>query len=251
MNDITEVLALLRPYDPIGVEKVRIGARGDCGYVMLDRFRPGQTLFSFGVGHDTSFDADLVGRGVRAHLFDHTIEDLPDPKLKAFLHRVGLAECFDANMPGATLATHVARYAPSDTAADMLLKIDVEGYEWGALDAAPDCMLAQFEQIVVEFHRLHMIAAPHCGELIQRALHKLDRGFVPFHVHSHNQFDHKMVAGLPVPQLLEVSYARRGLCGFVPSRMRFPTPLDFPCNPNMPEHRLWMWPFLPESVTTA
>jgi hypothetical protein len=74
---IQEALALLRPYDIAGAEKIRLGREMDGGYVMLAGHSLPSVLYSFGIGDEISFEYDLALRGCHSHLFDHTINGLP------------------------------------------------------------------------------------------------------------------------------------------------------------------------------
>lgn len=246
MTDILATLAMLRPFDAVNRRKVRLGSEGDGGYVMIDRFRPGQMLFSFGVGDNVSFDFDAAERGVKPLLFDHTIETLPDAHTWCQFHRIGLGAVADDRLPVDTLHALVDVHA-GQTRNDLLLKLDVEGAEWTSLDVTPEDVLARFEQIVVEWHWLQWLREQSGADRIDRVWRKLAQNFRPVHVHGHNHFDFVTTGGLPIPPILEVTYARDDLFSLVPSKQRFPVAgLDFPCDPDRPEHLLWFWPFMPD-----
>ena len=239
-----EVLEMLRPYDPVGIAKVRVGERRDGGYVMLDQLRAGQTVISYGVGRSVSFEVDLAARGLCPHLFDHTVSALPIDNERIAFHHEGVGPERDKEKLLDTVAAHVAAFgAPG--ANNMILKMDVECAEWQAILATPDDVLCRFEQIVMELHDLGGIAYRGNRPFRVRFFEKLNQNFRLCHVHSNCAKDFMTVDGLPVPNFLEVSYARRDLCEFAPSRTVFPTELDAPCHAGKPEHRLWFFPFLP------
>ena len=243
-NDYTviETLEMLRPFDPEGIGKVRIGGMADGGYVMLDAFRPGQTVISYGVGRNISFEIDLANRGLHPHLFDHTVEGLPTSDPRCTFHREGVGPRHAP--PLGTITAHVTSHTPPQRN-DLILKMDVECAEWDALLVTPDDVLARFEQIVIELHSLGSIAHQGGRNLRAWVFEKLNRNHFLFHVHSNCVRGLDTVGGLPVPAFLEVTYARRDLCAAVPSRTLFPTTLDYPCYNGNPEHLLWFWPFIP------
>jgi hypothetical protein len=242
-DDVIDFLARLAPMDPVGVAKTRIGGDADGGYVMLDCIRPAAPVLSYGVGPDITFDLAMAERGHQVTAFDHTVETMPGAHENLRWVREGIGERDTPEKHLATLATHAARHA--EAGEDMILKLDVEGAEWHALLAAPDALLARFQQIVGEFHSFESIA--HAGGLGLRreVLQKLLRQFALVHVHSNNSQPFFTVHGMPVSNLLELSFVRRDVCRTVPSTALFPTALDRPCNPRLPEHRLWFYPFLP------
>lgn len=66
----------------------------------------------------------------------------------------------------------------------LLLKLDVEGSEWGALAHAKLEDLQQMRQIVVEFHRLDFVE---CHAFFASVVRKvLDAGFAVAHIHGNN-----------------------------------------------------------------
>lgn len=242
-DEALDFLSLLAPMDPVGVAKTRLGGDADGGYVMLDCIRPSVPVLSYGVGPDVTFDLAMAERGHPVIAFDHTVETIPGTHEKLRWVREGIAERDEPDKRLASLATHASRHAPSGE--DMILKLDVEGAEWHALLAAPDTLLARFQQIVGEFHSFESIA--HAGGLGLRrdVLQKLLRQFALVHVHSNNAQPFFTVHGMPVSNLLELSFVRLDVCPTVPSTALFPTALDRPCDPRAPEHRLWFYPFLP------
>lgn len=242
--ELLEVLELLRPWDPVADRKIRVGRSGDGGYVMLDRLRPGQVAFSYGIGHDASFDAALAERGLRVHMFDHTVAAPANLHHLCSFHPEGVGLKQDPQVPCDTLAAHVARHAAGR--GDLVLKMDVEGVEWHALVDTPDDVLRQFEQIVMEMHSFESLVHPGGRLLRGTVLAKLQKHFRLIHVHSNNSQELFTVDGLPVANLLEVSFARLDMCDFVASSTVFPTDLDAPCMPTKAEHRLWFYPFLPQ-----
>ena len=240
---VVDALRLLAPQDVAGARKIRIGGPGDGGYVMIDMLRPGAMVLSFGVGPTVSFDRDLADRGHKVHLFDHTIDALPDTHPHFTWHRQGLGAVPGGDLP--TLAEHMA-HLPADSI-DPLLKIDIEGAEWTALAHTDPALLARFSQIVLEVHDLHRLGEEAFNATAIRALTAL-ADFAPVHVHANNFAPIADVAGLAVPEVLEVTFLRRDLAQFRPSTTTYPTPHDTPNFAGAEDHLLWFFPFLPGSA---
>ncbi len=247
MTAVMDALALLTPYD-IDRPKIRIGPPTDGGYVFADRLVPAQTIVSYGISTEYRFDAEMAARGHRVFMFDHTIDGIQATHRNMLWFKEGVA---GASAPGQMLYSiedHLKRHAIAGN--DLILKMDVEGAEWEALDACPDETLARFEQIVIEVHALNAMADPVFRAQFTEVMRKLNRHFILFHVHANNcdgQNGLSIVAGMPVSALLELSYVRRDVCRAAPSRTLYPTSLDYP-NVPAPEKLLWFFPFLP---TTA
>jgi hypothetical protein len=128
--------------------------------------------------------------------------------------------------------------------------MDVEGFEYEAFDALPRNQLQRFQQIVFEIHSLHSLADRAFRARYLRVLRKLNEDFTLFHVHANNfdgQNTYSFIAGVPVSNLLELSYVRSDLVNRRPSETLYPTDIDFP-NVHPQDKKLWFFPFLPTSV---
>jgi hypothetical protein len=119
---------------------------------------------------------------------------------------------------------------------DLILKIDIEGDEWPVLDAMPSSAFARFAQITGEFHFFSEIVLNEDQyQRARRVLDKLDRHFCVIHNHATNGHPILNVAGVLVPSLMEITFASRARYQFKPSTECFPTPLDAPNHPHLPE----------------
>jgi hypothetical protein len=241
---VIETLALLRPYDLPNETKVRIGAPGDGGYVLIDRLRPTQPVMSFGVGPSITFEEDLAARGHEVFLFDHTVDALPKNHARFRWRREGVEGESDPEHALFTLAQH-CRHLPT-TGDAPILKMDIEGSEWAVLARTPVGILARFEQIVLELHDLDKLNDADYNDRVRMALLQL-ADFTLCHVHVNNFGGVAMVEGVPVPKSLEVTYLRSDLSVSVPSKTNYPTPIDTPNYHHWPDTPLWFFPFMPGS----
>ncbi len=241
---IFDLLSDLTPYDVPGCGKMRVGSPNDGGYVMLDRLRPSQAVFSYGLSWNIAFEADLARRGHTVFMFDHTIEALPEqhPGLNWF--KEGLAAVSAPEQRLFALPDHLARLAPD--AWGMILKLDIEGAEWDALAALPAAVLDRFEQIVVELHDFRRAGEPGWRNRAKTVLHKLAQAFTVHHVHGNNHAPLAVVGNMfPVADVIEVSYIRRDLEPRAGLSALLPSYLDAPNDPARPEMPLWFFPFVP------
>ena len=71
---------------------MRIGAKNDGGYVLLDDFENIKIAYSFGVSSEISFDKGLADKNIDVYMYDHTIEKLPFSNLKFHWKKIGLTE---------------------------------------------------------------------------------------------------------------------------------------------------------------
>ena len=248
MNPVIEALALLTPFD-IDIPKRRIGPHGDGGYVFADRFCPSQAVVSYGIGSEYRFDRIMAEAGHTVHMFDHTIDGIEQAHLSMLWRREGVAGLSDPANNLFTIEDQLARYGVEGDR--LILKMDVEGAEFDAIGLASDATLSRFEQIVIEVHLLAHLGNDAFRQHVTRMLRRLNRHFTLFHVHANNCDGPDalhIVSGVPVSNLLELSYIKTSVVSRSPSRTLYPTVFD---HPNVPanDKLLWFFPFLPTPVS--
>ena len=222
---------LLQPKRVLGFEKVRVGRDFDGGYILVDDFSAIDGALSFGVSDDASWDLDIAQRNIPVHQFDHTIDRGPVDHTLIHFHKVRVAE---TDAPGAAcLDTLVERLLSKSKRA--LLKIDIEGDEWGVLNAASPNSLDRFAQIACELHGFRLLADPDWYDRCEAAITKLKALFEVVHVHGNNAQPFTNIANVMLPSLLEVTFANRSCYQFTETDEVFPTPLDRPNLPDRPD----------------
>jgi hypothetical protein len=246
---IIDTLSLLTPFDIRESRKVKIGNRqGDGGYVLYDHLRATQPVYSFGISTEVSFDLELAERGHTILMFDHTIEELPVKHPRFVWKKLGIAGETDPELPLLSLSDHL-RHNGHGGASDIILKMDVEGWEWDVLSRAPSSLLGRFEQIAFEAHGLNHLDSRHLRTKINNSLINLNNTHVLFHVHANNTVPVSEVCGITCPEMLELSYVRRDLVTICDSGTVYPTALDCANIPSRPDTVLDFFPFLPGSLS--
>ena len=233
---IRDLLGRLRPHAAAGHRKLRLGSPHDGGYVVLDDLAGLTAAIGCGVGYDVTFEEQLAARGIPVHLFDHTVAGLPRPHpLLHFLRRpVAVA---NSGLPLALDLAGIVQLCglQPDSA---LLKIDIEGDEWGLFAEAGRAALRPYRQIVCEFHWLERLQSPAFFATAREAVANLMRDFAVVHAHANNYAPLVAVEGLQVPSVLELTLASRHCYRLGATAEEFPTPLDAPNNPGQPDHLL-------------
>ena len=242
---VLRALSHLMPFDLVDERKLLCGAPGDGSYVLVDRCRPDQNVVSFGVGPSIPFEIALAERGHRVFMFDHTIDELPAIHERCVWIKEGISALPGQEPLLRSLDDHLRRIAPSIEPA--ILKIDVEGVEWEIFAEMPAETMAGFEQIAFEAHNLQNLGEPQFNELVCRALSRLSERFTLCHVHANNFGYIHLIENLPVADTLELTYIRSDLVQRLPSATFYPTIHDTPNFPELPELRLWFYPFMPIS----
>lgn len=247
---VLTAVSMLAPSE-IDLSKIRIGPACDGGYILADRFQRNPIL-SFGAGSDISFEIELADRGHEIFLFDHTVPVLPDShhRVKHFLKGIAGSPTVDNLMVDLNGAIALAGLTNRN---DLILKLDVEGCEFNALNAAQS--LQSFEQIAIEIHWLWQLPDEDFRRYYNIMMSNLLKDFTIFHVHGNNcaslrfvggeMTDAGQMGGIPVLDVVELSLIRNDLVTRSENQTSYPTEFDFPNRPDRPDHILWFYPYNP------
>ncbi len=233
-----ELKALLRVMDVDGGRYTRLGQHNDGGYIMLDDFRECSIAYSIGICNDVSWDDEFVKMtGADIYMYDHTIDSLPYEHSKFHWKKTGLGMNDEQDKGLKTLKTLLEENGHSDEKG-MILKIDIEGCEWDVLSNMPDGIMDRFDQIVMEIHNAGDI---NNREKIIKSLKMLNKTHQLIYVHANNNEIVLPLGDWNLPMALEVCYVRKEKYKLVESKRFFPTELDEPNNPSLPDIPLGFW----------
>lgn len=240
--EVLDMLARLAPFRAAGARKLRIGGRNDGGYVMVDDFADLAGAYSIGVGGDCAWDLDIAARGIDVFQFDHEIAAPPATHDRLFFSPLGLAATEDAEKRVTSLDRMLQRNGHAEGA--FLLKIDIENDEWDVLASLDPAILRVFRQIVIELHWFERALEPLRRSIMQTAIRTLTRHHRVVHVHGNNFAPWTILAGVPVPRVLELTLLRDdGRWRFSAGEETYPTALDAPNRPDAPDHQLGLFRF--------
>lgn len=201
---IESYVSLLQPKVP-ELPLNRFGNTNDGGYILIDDFPKNSIIYSIGIFNDASFDLAMAEMGFPVNMFDHTIDALPcEHRLFTFTRR-GLAP---KDSPPDFLSLE-SILATADKSDDLILKMDIEGDEWPVLAASPESLLYRFRQIVIEMHGFTSFSSHEEVQRKIKALERLNCHHQVVHVHANNNAPYEIIGGLPFPDVLEVTYARK------------------------------------------
>lgn len=228
---------LVRPMLAAGVEFVRMGGRGDGGYVMPD---PGENgvAYSLGIADAVSWDLDMAARGFEVWQYDGSV-DAPPVLHPAFHFEKSFIGGTGALPEGWRSLENILRENGHAGRDDLVLQIDIEGSEWDVFTALGEAGLRSFRQIIVELHLpVHDLMLLPLRNAVLRLLNLTHQAV---HVHVNN--------GAPVLELgketlwtvIEVTYLRRDAHQFSPSPFSYPLELDAPCHKLRIEPRPGKW----------
>lgn len=240
---VQSTLASLRPVTT-GVPLVRIGGTGDGGYLVPDCFDELGPVFSPGVGGSASFELFFAEKGLPCHLLDGSVNEPPEPH-----ENFHFTKKFLGSMDGpetVRLETWMAASTGQKETShrDLLLQMDIEGAEWQVLQACDPVALSQFRIVVVELHDFATrLSHPLLLNDTRSVIDSLREIFVVAHVHINNCCPGKIVRGLEVPEVVEVTFLRKDFVEELSGPAQIPHSLDLSNNPgrkqpSMP--RVWL-----------
>ena len=182
----------------------RFGSDDDGGYLLGNDISKTDICISLGIGNNYSFDSDIAEECSRVLMFDHTIHAPELHSASMSFEKIGIASTESAQF---TTIEKIISNLPQD--ADLILKIDVEGAEWEVLESLTPETLSRFRQIAAEFHNLHYIHdADHFSRIVN-SLSKISQTHILANFHANNWASIQLVAGVPFPDVVEVTYIRR------------------------------------------
>ena len=237
LRELSRALRLKKVH---GFEFVRSGRDEDGGYLLLNNFKPNGIAYSFGINIDVSWDEDIANRGYQIFMYDMTIDDLPKHRPEFHFFKEGIGREKDLEKYLDTLEHFLERNGHQNRR-NMILKMDVEGAEYDFLETVKSETLAQFDQIILEFHGLIRLSTLELiGKIISR-LKKLNQTHQVIHIHGHNGDAAMKYEGMIFPNELEVTYANRSNYEFEDAKIILPHPLDKPNGSSIPEYILGNW----------
>lgn len=229
---IVSLTRLLRPQRAVGESKVRLGRDGDGGYISLDTGTRVTHALSLGIEQDDSWDIDCANRGIRVYQYDYSIDQAPHQHELTEFHKKKIGPRKTESEE--TIASILEAHALTEDAS-VLLKVDIEGSEWDVFDATPVEALKKFDQIIGEFHYFGAISDAAWYERARRVLEKLNAVFGVVHVHGNNHGPFVFPANVPIPHVLEITFANRERYRLEDSDETFPTGIDMPNRPDWPD----------------
>lgn len=224
--------SFISPVAAVGINKVRIGRKADGGYVMLNDFSGVDGAISLGINDEDSWDVDIMNRGIAVHQYDNTIERPPTSDSRLTFFREKISSSIESGT--SSIDDAVGRIGGRK----LILKCDIEGSEWDVFASTSSDTLKKFSQIACEFHGFGSIADDASFAKIEMALRNINRQFRPIHIHANNSGPWMIICGVPFPSVIEVTYANRSMYEFKETQEIFPTDLDYPNAPDLPEFYL-------------
>lgn len=243
-----DLLALIDGLRPIKTEHplIRLGPAGDGGYLVPNDLDGLTQCISPGVSTSSDFELACAQRGMQVYLADYSVDGPATPH-----HAFHFTKRFVGATTSESFMTmdqwaHDIGLSPQD---DLLLQMDIEGYEYETLLSMSDDLLKQCRVIVIEFHRLHQLWSLPFYRLASAAFRKLLQTHACVHLHPNNCRRSVHLHGVDIPRVMEFTFLRRDRFTGSSHATQFPHPLDED-NTNKPKIVLPACWYRPDTVSS-
>jgi len=229
-KELQEFIEHLRPLKT-NKELIRLGSSKDGGYLVPDDLEGIEALFSPGVGMSSSLELDCANRGMKAFMADASV-DGPVEKHKLFYFQKKFVGAVD-NDNFMTIEYWMDSVAISSSS-DLILQMDIEGYEYETIYSIPVDKLKRFRLIIIEFHQMEMLWNRFYFEKFKNAFLKLTQTHYVVHIHPNNCCEPIEKDGVSIPPVMEFTFIRKDRVKTNGYETSFPHPLDVDCAERKP-----------------
>ena len=221
-TDIERLIGHLQPMT-VSSPLLRLGPIGDGGYLVPDDLVGVEACFSPGVAQVSGFELDCAQRGIKVFMADRSVDrPAASHEMFHFQKRYVGAVSNDDFMTVDEWVSH----APLEATSDLMLQIDIEGFEYQTFLAMSDHLMRRFRIIVGEFHQLNQLWNEPYFTLVSAAFEKILQTHTCVHIHPNNQFAVFDRWGLAIPPLAEITFLRKDRVADARAAQQFPHPLD-------------------------
>ena len=221
-KDICSLLDKLSPVQG-NWDLIRLGPAGDGGYLVPDDLTGLEACFSPGVSSVSGFEKDCANLGMKVFMADRSVDHAAEEhEMFHFSSRfIGAT----TNKDFMTFDEWVENSIPRSVG-DLILQIDIEGYEYETILNISDELLGRCRIIVVEFHNLNQLWNKYFFQFASRSFEKILRTHACVHSHPNNTRKLQKLRGLSIPPMVEMTFLRNDrITESAPAKL-FPHPLD-------------------------
>lgn len=226
--DKKELLNFIEALRPLKTEHrlIRIGGSNDGGYLLPDDLDGIAGVISPGVGELSNFEDYFAHQGIKVVMADKSVAGpaVENDNFKFLPKFIGSKNSRDfITLDKLTLET----FGECDD--DLLLQMDIEGFEYESLFNLSDELQRRFRIIVLEAHFLDMLHTRHGFAIYARALGKILDTHYCVHIHPNNCSKSVKLQGIEIPPAMEFTFIRKDRCKSLQSIEFLPHALDEDC----------------------
>lgn len=230
-SSVEAFLSLLAP-EAIEQPLIRLGGKGDGGYLIPDDLDGIKHAISPGVSTVATFDLDLADRDIDVVMLDASVTN-PPASHEHFTFLPMWLDSYDSDTT-MSLQTLADRFPVDD---ELLLEMDIEGAEWRVIHSMSRELQERFRIMVIELHPMDDAARRTRLPDFESAIRKLLLTHRIVHVHQNNASPLFKLAGHKVARAIEITLHRRDRSRPIPGvPVPLPHPLDTPNLSFLPDY---------------
>ena len=196
---------LISPKLVLGKDRILLGEKSDGCYVLLNDFNNIKIAYSFGISTNIQFDKALADKGIDVYMYDHTINSLPFENPKFHWKKIGLCGK-KTNITELKTLEEMINENGHNNEYNMILKMDIEHWEWESLNDLNEDILNKFKYIAIEYH-FHDESEENNQNLYYNVLKKISNTHQAFYIRCNGDRSKRVNFGNNrICHILEVSY---------------------------------------------
>tara|TARA_B100000780_G_scaffold165175_1_gene115472 strand:+ start:367 stop:1173 length:807 start_codon:yes stop_codon:yes gene_type:complete len=231
---IPSVIDFLKRNRPITTEYdlIRVGGTQDGGYLIPNDLKGIKYCYSPGVDVTSDFELDLYEKfNIHSYLSDFSV-DKPGIDCDGFKFQKKFLDS-KTNKTNDTLSDWIRKENNDD---EMILQMDVEGFEYDVLIETSSEVLKKFRIILIEFHSFNKIYSEFGFRTIKSIFDKLNKNFYIVHIHPNKCCGYSETKGLKTPNTIEYTFLRKDRVKYKKNNEKFPHELDHDKNFILPSN---------------
>lgn len=220
-----DIISLIERLRPIKTDKelIRLGGKGDGGYLVPNDLENIEACFSPGVGNIAHFEKDCAKTGMKVFMADASVENpfINNSQYSFIKKYLGNRN----NEQFIKLSTWI-KSTDLLIDSDLILQMDIEGSEFEVLLSTSTEQLKRFRIILIEFHDLHNLWDAEYYRYAKKTFSKLLINHVCVHIHPNNSNKIETLKGIDFPPVAEFTFIRKDRIREMAKVKSFPHPLD-------------------------
>lgn len=187
----------------LGVKQLkRYGSVADGGYIIpINAVDKSKFLISGGIETNNDFEIELANFGIVGIQVDNSIDTPPKEHKNLSFMRATLG-----GNNGVLIDDLLRSFEPTSQG---ILKLDIEGSEYKTLSEVKS--FDRFTSIILELHYLHKIVDDEFWGVFKNVLDKFSENHSVVFLAPNNCCGFSVIGGVPIPNVLEVTWARNDL----------------------------------------
>jgi hypothetical protein len=183
----------------------RFGGSRDGSYVLPQKYvTKGTYLISGGIENNNEFEVSLANLGVCGIQIDNSINQAPKTHKNLEFRKITIS---DSDSSTETTLNSLMKLRNHE--GRLIVKLDIEGYEWKTLAALTKSELASIDCLILELHNLSLISNPEQGKEILGVLKKIEAaGLRSIFCQANNGCLTYVLGGTLIPDNMEVTFIK-------------------------------------------